>query len=488
MHLKKSSLDWYEDLYCGCSLPPDNPYAVSVHLPTIQDVIHYEEDKDNWRDCMESGYPRFFENKIEKALKSKLAVRYGLPVEHIYLVNTYEVATHICKTLDLFVASIYISDGMVFIHTEEKGDKVRDLIQHAGFKLLPRQLVDIYGGQLDKTTPEIAHQILQELAQHYDSDIDKMRLHNSGVNAMYSTLHTLTQRFQGKKKVLIGLGWLYVDTQQMLSILGDSHTDYVCFGLGDLEIFERYVETHADQIVGVVTEVTTNPHIETPNLKHIYSILSNKYIPLVVDITFATPILIDVSPYCDIVVESLTKFACGNSDVLGGLSVVVNKSYDWVLEASEGVMLTMYTKDAQVLAENIQSYRDRVIQISEKIPDLVTYFESQPKVNKVYWSGQSGGQNFESLVKNKDWHCGVLSIEFQKFSDFESVYNRLQLPKGPSLGTNFTLVMPYFFLAHYQDVVLNKTSDVNPYLLRISVGLESVEELKTRFDQGFGIQ
>jgi cystathionine gamma-synthase len=68
-------------------------------------------------------------------------------------------------------------------------------------------------------------------------------------------------------------------------------------------------------------------------------------------------------------------------------------------------------------------------------------------------------------------------------------YDRMRLPKGPSFGTEFSLAMPYIYLAHYELIRSaegrKKLADINihPELLRISVGTEDIEELVKVFTE-----
>ncbi len=62
------------------------------------------------------------------------------------------------------------------------------------------------------------------------------------------------------------------------------------------------------------------------------------------------------------------------------------------------------------------------------------------------------------------------------------VYDRLRICKGPNLGTNFTLCCPYTILAHYTELDAVEECGVSRWLLRISVGVEPVEELWQRFE------
>ena len=74
----------------------------------------------------------------------------------------------------------------------------------------------------------------------------------------------------------------------------------------------------------------------------------------------------------------------------------------------------------------------------------------------------------------------------------EVFYDRVQLVKGPSFGTDFTIVCPYFYLAHY-DLVMDTSPNnlcdrlgMDRNLIRISVGCEPIEELLGAFASGIG--
>ena len=84
---------------------------------------------------------------------------------------------------------------------------------------------------------------------------------------------------------------------------------------------------------------------------------------------------------------------------------------------------------------------------------------------------------------------GVVSVVFDR--PLAYYYDRLMLPKGPSLGNNFTLAMPYFYMAHW-DVIKQEEGrqsmlklGLNPDLLRISIGLEPIDELIGVFEKLF---
>jgi cystathionine gamma-synthase len=65
--------------------------------------------------------------------------------------------------------------------------------------------------------------------------------------------------------------------------------------------------------------------------------------------------------------------------------------------------------------------------------------------------------------------------------DVRVFYDALELCKGPSLGTCFTLVCPYTLLAHYHELDWAAQFGVSAQLIRVSVGLEPLEDLVAHF-------
>jgi cystathionine gamma-synthase len=90
-------------------------------------------------------------------------------------------------------------------------------------------------------------------------------------------------------------------------------------------------------------------------------------------------------------------------------------------------------------------------------------------------------------MKNENAYGGLISLEFTL--PFALVYDTLNFAKGPSLGTEFTLLMPYVYLAHYdmikskQGAAFLKEHQLPIDLLRVSVGCEDIQAIKKEFDK-----
>ena len=208
---------------------------------------------------------------------------------------------------------------------------------------------------------------------------------------------------------------------------------------------------------------------------------------MVIDSTFATPYNLDLTPYGDIFIESLTKFACGNADVLMGCFILNENSKIAFMQGEFKKHIDKpYIKDIQRLAYEIKNYESRVKKISSNTIKLIEYFKTCSFIDEVFHCMQkSNGTNYQKLMKDDNSYSGVISATFTK--PFQEVYDKLNFPKGPSLGTEFTLLMPYVYLAHY-DYILSKTGqdflkkhNIPVDLLRISVGCENIDDIINEF-------
>ena len=263
----------------------------------------------------------------------------------------------------------------------------------------------------------------------------------------------------------------------------------VFYDINNLDLLEDYLKIHGHTISAIVTEIPTNPLLQTVDLPRLKNLCLKYNIVLVIDATFATPFNLDLKPYADIYVESLTKFACGNADVLMG-AIILNEnskismiSQEFFKHADEP-----YIKDIQRLAYEIKNYKNRIKTISKNTKALVEYFQKASFIDEIFYClSPKYASNYKKLMIDENSLTGIISVTFKK--DFKEVYDKLNFAKGPSLGTEFTLLMPYTYLAHY-DLVTSQTGNkflkeiglpIN--LLRISVGIENIEDIIKEFEK-----
>ncbi|KAG8820502.1 hypothetical protein FRC19_008808 [Serendipita sp. 401] len=84
---------------------------------------------------------------------------------------------------------------------------------------------------------------------------------------------------------------------------------------------------------------------------------------------------------------------------------------------------------------------------------------------------------YNSLKTPQGGYGGLFSVTFTTPIAAKAFFDALGCEKGPSLGTNFTLACPFVILAHYTELDWVQQFNIDPYLVRVSVGLEKREVL-----------
>ena len=113
--------------------------------------------------------------------------------------------------------------------------------------------------------------------------------------------------------------------------------------------------------------------------------------------------------------------------------------------------------------------------------EVANFLENHPRVTKVHWAYQENHRENYEKVAGKN--CPGCNLSFELEEDFEPFYNRLEMLKSPSFGTEFSNCCPYVYLAHYSMIQSksgrNKlaSAGISPNLLRLSVGLEPVDQI-----------
>ncbi|WP_321468526.1 PLP-dependent transferase [Halarcobacter sp.] len=490
---------FFNPIAVGETLPPKNVHAVSVSMPTISDVIGYEEFDEDTLKVIKSGYPRFILHPYLKKLSSFIKEKYKIS-------NIYEVVLLSSKkAVDLVSDKYYIYNkieidepfGVILVQNgTTQLQKVLSYIQHVGCNLSSR-LAEEYlfnEGLIDTLhkeeleDKEVSEKIVKEtLANAYKQPLENIELTPSGMNAIYSVVRGLNSiQAHNGRDTLIQFGWLYLDTMNIVN--HHFQRQKVFPDISNLDLLEEYLKDYGLRVTAIITEVPTNPLLKCVDIKRLRSLCDKYNIPLVIDSTFATPYNLDLTDYADIFVESLTKFASGNADVLMG-AIILNKKHRLSHMNKEffGHCEKVFIKDIQRMAFEIKNYEKRVKIISSNTKKLVDYLKTCPYIKNLYYClDEKNKVNYSQTMIDDNSYVGIVSVTFNK--PLKETYDKLNFAKGPSLGTEFTLLMPYTYLAHYDLIKTKKGKkfleniELPVDLIRISVGTEPIEKIIEEFE------
>lgn len=297
-------------------------------------------------------------------------------------------------------------------------------------------------------------------------------------------------------------GFPYTDTLKILQKWGPG-----ChfFGHGqdsDADTLEKLLEQTSPEnpstppILAVFTEFPSNPLLRSPNLPRLRGLADKYDFLLVVDDTIGNFVNIEVLPYADVVVSSLSKIFSGCANTMGG-SLVLNPQGRYYT-AMKQYLSTNYedvyfNEDALFMERNSRDFSQRVRIIDANTEDICDYLRARSlsggtqrgdriAIKEVYYPKYSCPSNYAICRLPEGGYGGLFSLTFTSLAASRAFFDALPCLKGPSLGTNFTLACPYTILAHYNELEWAAEYGVEEGLVRISVGMEEKEVLMRCFE------
>lgn len=313
-------------------------------------------------------------------------------------------------------------------------------------------------------------------------------LYPTGMSAIFNAHRILMANAhrQGRApEKSICFGFPYIDTLKILEKWGPGCLFYGNGQAEDLDDLEKRLES-GERFLGLFTEFPSNPLLRSPDLPRIRKLADRYGFAVVVDETVGNFINTDVLPYADVVVSSLTKVFSGDSNVMGG-SYVLNPHgpmYRSLKETNDVEYEDNYwAEDAVFMERNSRDFIPRIGRINKNAEAIANKLQACPIVKQVYYPKLVPSKvNYDACRNADGGYGGLLSVTFARPEQAIAFFDSLQVEKGPSLGTNFTLACPYTILAHYLEMDWTSSYGVEPDLVRLSVGLEDESEIKQIID------
>ncbi|ENH68248.1 Cystathionine gamma-synthase [Fusarium oxysporum f. sp. cubense race 1] len=307
-------------------------------------------------------------------------------------------------------------------------------------------------------------------------------LYPAGMNAIFNAHRALLHAREPAQS--INFGFPYVDTLKILQKFGPGCLFYGHASAEDLDDLEARLK-NGERFLGLFCEFPGNPLLTCPDLTRIRKLADEYDFAVVVDETIGTFANINVLPVADVVVSSLTKIFSGDSNVMGG-GLVLNpesKYYRTLKTTMNEIYEDNYwPEDVIFMERNSRDFESRVVRINANSDAICEVLRTHPLVKSIYYPKYNDSKSHYEKVRLPDGgYGGLLSVVFQQKEHAQAFFDALPLAKGPSLGTNFTLASPYVLLAHYQELEWAGQFGVDPYLVRVSVGLEETTELQDTF-------
>ena len=257
-------------------------------------------------------------------------------------------------------------------------------------------------------------------------------------------------------------------------------------GMNNLEKVSSLVNSNTKMIW---TETPTNPMLNIIDIEELSKISKSNNLLLVVDNTFATPYLqtpIDLG--ADIVMHSLTKYMGGHSDVVMGAAIcndekIAEKLY--FLQNSCGGIPG--PQDSFLVLRGIKTLHVRMQRHCENGKAIAAFLSKNSKVNNVFWPGFEQHPNHLVAKKQMRDFGGMISFDLNgnNLNDaIKVVSNTKYFTLAESLGGVESLIGHPASMTHaaIPKEEREKTGVVDS-LIRLSVGIEDIEDLISDLDQ-----
>jgi O-succinylhomoserine sulfhydrylase len=279
------------------------------------------------------------------------------------------------------------------------------------------------------------------------------------------------------------------------SIFGSTHSLFTKY-FNKWNIETTYFNANTPQEVETVIqpntkiiyiETPTNPGLDVLDMEYLSEVAKKNNILLVVDNCFATPYLQKPIEFgADLVIHSATKLIDGQGRVLGGL--IVGKS-DLINEIrpffrNSGSALSPF--NAWVLSKSIETLAVRLDRHCENALALAKHLENHPKISKVKYPFLTTHPQYEIAKKQMLKGGNIVTFELKEGIKAGQVFlNQIQMCSlSANLGDTRTIVTHPATSTHSKLSVEERALvGITDGLIRLSVGLENIEDIKQDIDQ-----
>ena len=307
---------------------------------------------------------------------------------------------------------------------------------------------------------------------------------SSGVAATGAVLHLLSSG----DKVLLGDD-VYGGTNRLFNrVFAQLGIETVMVDMTDLDAVKNAID---DRTKLIWLETPTNPTLKIADIKAVAEIAKANSVILAVDNTFATPYLqTPLSLGADIVCHSTTKYIGGHSDSIGG--VLITNDGDLYkrlkfIQLSEGAVPGIM--ECFLLLRSTKTLHVRMERHCANAAKIADHLNNHPKVEKVIYPGLESHPQHE-LAKTQMCGFGGMITIYIKGGLEES---RAMLEKthlfacAESLGGVESLIEHPAIMTHASVPPEHRAKlGISDNLIRLSVGIEGVEDLIADLDQALG--
>ncbi|HLY62150.1 MAG TPA: cystathionine gamma-synthase [Terriglobia bacterium] len=237
----------------------------------------------------------------------------------------------------------------------------------------------------------------------------------------------------------------------------------------------------------IYIETPTNPIMQITDIREVASLAHQHGILMAVDNTFMSPYLQrPLELGADVVLHSTTKYLNGHSDGVGG-AVILNdeglaERLKFIQNAAGAILGPM---DSWLILRGVKTLALRMARHSENGMAIASHLEGHPKIKQVHYPGLKSHPQHELAKKQMRGFGGMISFETGSLDNAKALLKSVRLCSlAESLGGVETLISHPATMTHASvPVEQRQRLGITDGLVRISVGIEDVEDLLADLDQ-----
>ena len=303
---------------------------------------------------------------------------------------------------------------------------------------------------------------------------------SSGVSAMSLVMHLL----KSSSSILCGND-VYGGTYRLFTTVFNEFHHFTFIDTTDLKLVEESLKTKP---AAIWIESPTNPLLKISDLKKITELAKKYKVLTIVDNTFMSPVFQrPIELGADIVIHSMTKYLNGHSDVVGGCIITNKKSlYEklWTLHNSLGPSQSPF--DSWLVLRGIKTLAIRMKAHEENAKKIASFLEKHEKVESVLYPGLKSHPQHKLAKKQMNGFGGMITFfikggikESKKFLEKVKLFRLAE-----SLGGVESLIEHPAIMTHHSIPKQTRESiGISDNLIRVSVGIEDVQDLLHDLDQ-----
>jgi cystathionine gamma-synthase/methionine-gamma-lyase len=292
-----------------------------------------------------------------------------------------------------------------------------------------------------------------------------------------------------RRKSIVAGSLLYGATLAMLmKVFEPAGVDVVFVDLCDEAAVKKAVEEHRPG--AIVMETICNPLLRVPALDRIGVLARDAGAALIVDNTFATPLIMRPMEYgATFVVHSLTKYLSGHGDVMGGIVVTDDESLAPLRALSRTLGFTLGPFECYLAMRGIKTFPLRMERQCANAQKVAECLAKHPAVERVYFPADPqhpDAANIQRLFAD-GLFGGIVSFEV-KGADRKRIFhmmNALRMVVPATSLADVHSMMLYPAMSSHRDIAPKHRArlGIHDNLVRLSVGIEAVEDIIADLDQ-----